>query len=81
LWLDFEAGSRFACPECGEWSPVHDTVERQWRHLNFWQHETFLIARVPRTKCDKYFVAGHFKVHHLGALISTSKCTTSAAFF
>ena len=53
LWLDFEAGSRFACPECGEWCPVHDTVEKQWRHLNFWQHETFLIARVPRTKCDK----------------------------
>jgi len=53
VWLDFEAGSRFACPECGQWCPVHDTVEKQWRHLNFWQHETVLIARVPRTKCDK----------------------------
>lgn len=56
LWLDFEAGSRFACPKCGEWCPVHDTVEKKWRHLNFWEHETTLIARVPRTKCDEHGV-------------------------
>ena len=53
LWLDFEAGSQFACPSCGEYCPVHDTVEKKWRHLNFWQHETTLIARVPRTKCEE----------------------------
>jgi len=53
LWLDFEAGSQFECPKCGEWCGVHDTVEKQWRHLNFWQHETTLIARVPRTQCDE----------------------------
>lgn len=56
LWLDFEAGSQFACPNCGEYCPVHDTVEKKWRHLNFWQHETTLIARVPRTKCDEHGV-------------------------
>jgi len=56
LWLDFEAGSLFACPKCSEWCPVHDTVEKKWRHLNFWQHETTLIARVPRTKCDEHGV-------------------------
>ena len=53
LWLDFAAGSQFACPSCGEYCPVHDTVEKQWRHLDFWQHETTLIARVPRTKCEE----------------------------
>lgn len=53
LWLDFEVGSQFACAKCGEWCAVHDTVEKKWRHLNFWQHETTLIARVPRTVCDE----------------------------
>ena len=50
LWLDFEPGSQFACPQCGEFCPVHDTVEKKWRHLDFWQHRTELNARVPRTK-------------------------------
>jgi transposase len=56
LWLDFEAGFQFACPNCEEYCPVHDTVEKKWRHLNFWQHETILIARTPRTKCDEHGV-------------------------
>ena len=25
LWLDFEPGSQFACPQCGEFCAVHDT--------------------------------------------------------
>jgi transposase len=29
---------------------VHDTVEKSWRHLNFFQHECYLHARVPRVK-------------------------------
>ena len=47
LWLDFEPGSQFACPQCGEFCAVHDTVEKKWRHLDFWQHRTELNARVP----------------------------------
>jgi len=27
IWLDFDSGTHFACPECGEFCPVHDTVE------------------------------------------------------
>jgi transposase len=56
LWLDFERGAQFACPECGQWCPVHDTVEKKWRHLDFWQHRTELIARVPRIDCQKHGV-------------------------
>lgn len=56
IWLDFDPGTHFACPECGEFCPVHDTVEKKWRHLNFWQHETTLIARVPRTDCADHGV-------------------------
>ena len=52
--LDFKAGSRFACPECKvEDCPVHDTVEKTWRHLDFFQHQAFLTARTPRVTCTK----------------------------
>ncbi len=50
LWLDFPRGSKFADPRGGELCPVHDTVEKSWRHLNFWQYETILHARVPRIR-------------------------------
>lgn len=56
LWLDFEPGSEFACPECGDYCPVHDTVQKKWRHLDFWQHQTTLVARVPRTNCEEHGV-------------------------
>ena len=54
LHIDFESGSRFPCPICGKSGcPVHDTIERTWRHLNFFQFKTYLHCRVPRTECDK----------------------------
>ncbi|MGC1481648.1 MAG: ISL3 family transposase [Chthoniobacterales bacterium] len=56
LKLDFEAGRRFGCPRCRESCPVHDTVEKKWRHLDFWQHRTELAARVPRVACAEYGV-------------------------
>ena len=56
IYLDFTAGSRFACPECGEKCAVHDTVEKRWRHLNFFQYECELVARVPRVKCERHGV-------------------------
>jgi transposase len=56
LSLDFAAGSYFACPQCGEFCRVHDTVEKVWRHLDFWQHQTELVARVPRIVCDEHGV-------------------------
>ena len=52
--LDFKAGSRFACPECkAEDCPVHDTIEKTWRHLDFFQHQAFLTARTPRVICAR----------------------------
>ena len=56
IWLDFQAGSQFACPECGEYCGVYDTTEKHWRHLDFWQHRTELIARVPRVDCPEHGV-------------------------
>ena len=49
----FARGARFACPQCGaEHQPVHDTQERQWRHLNFFQFEAYTHAKVPRVGCS-----------------------------
>lgn len=56
LWLGFPVGSRFPCPECGAASGVYDTTEREWRHLNFFQHQTHLHARQPRVKCPEHGV-------------------------
>jgi transposase len=56
LWLDFPAGSRFACPACQGSCGVYDTGEREWRHLNFFQHQTILHARQPRIECPEHGV-------------------------
>jgi transposase len=54
LRIDFPKGAKFACPSCQEAScEVHDTQERTWRHLNFFQYETLLHARVPRVDCGR----------------------------
>ena len=51
--LDFPKGSEFACPECGAPAKAYDTQDKQWHHLNFFQHACYLNARLPRVKCEK----------------------------
>lgn len=52
--IDFLRGSTFSCPECSLAElKAYDTVEKTWRHLNFFQHEAYLTARVPRIECPK----------------------------
>jgi transposase len=51
ITIGFQKGALFPCPVCGTLSPVHDTTEKQWRHLNFFQYEAYLHAKVPRVKC------------------------------
>src|SRR5271169_5790133 len=52
LQIGFARGSRFACPACGaEGCSVHDVREKEWRHLNFFQHKTVLKASIPRVSC------------------------------
>lgn len=54
--VDFERGTSFPCPECGKPAKAHDTEEKTWRHLDFFQHAAYLTARVPRCKCDEHGV-------------------------
>src|SRR5439155_22171780 len=49
--IDFKSGSRFAVPGHEGVHPVHDTVIKTYRHLNFFQHECVLRVRTPRVSC------------------------------
>jgi transposase len=52
IQIGFDRGGKFTCPECGRSRcGVHDTVNKRWRHLNFFEHETYLHVRTPRVKC------------------------------
>jgi transposase len=50
IGVDFIAGSRFAVPGIEGEHPVHDTVTKRLRHLNFFQHECYLEVRMPRVR-------------------------------
>jgi transposase len=56
VWLEERAGTTFVCPECQRVSPLHDHVDRSWRHLDTCQYETRLHARVPRVHCPEHGV-------------------------
>jgi transposase len=47
LMLGFPSGSRFPDAD-GTLCPVHDTVERRWQHLSFFEHPCYLQCAVPR---------------------------------
>lgn len=56
ILVDFQRGASFPCPICGKDSKAHDTEERTWRHLDFFQHAAYLVARVPRCDCEEHGV-------------------------
>jgi len=56
LELEARSGLKWACPECGAQSSAYDSVEKRWRHLNFFQYECELKARVPRCNCGEHGV-------------------------
>jgi transposase len=47
--IDFERGGKFS-DETGAPCDVYDTKQKEWRHLNFFQHPCYLHCRVPRIK-------------------------------
>ena len=48
--VDFKPGTRFSVSGHEGVHPVHDTVTKTYRHLNFFQHECHLQLRTPRVK-------------------------------
>lgn len=54
LTVAFKRGTHFSCPVCARSGcAVHDTNTRTWRHLDFFQHQAYLTARVPRIECTE----------------------------
>lgn len=59
IGLAFPRGARFGCPVegCANGAClVHDTLEKTWRHLDFFEHQAYLSARLPRVRCDEHGV-------------------------
>ena len=56
IFIDFKRGTTFTDNEekepSGKEYKAYDTVKKEWRHMNFFQHECYLHARVPRVKRD-----------------------------
>jgi len=52
IFINFERGSRFESknPEYPGEFKAYDTKQKQWRHLNFFEHECYLHCRVPRIR-------------------------------
>jgi hypothetical protein len=48
--IDYAAGSGFALEGVAGEHPVHDSVTKSYRHLNFFQHECVLEVRTSRVK-------------------------------
>ena len=52
IWIDFERGSTFyykdEALEVNGLFKAYDTVEKSWRHLNFFQYKCILHAWIPR---------------------------------
>jgi len=51
ITLCFEKGFKFTGKDKNLYS-AHDTVERTWQHLSFFQYRSFIHAKVPRVKED-----------------------------
>ncbi len=54
IYIDFPRGAKFTCPQCGRAEcGAYDVEEKTWRHLNFFEHNAYLHARVPRSECPE----------------------------
>jgi transposase len=54
--INFDRGTKFKYTSLEDGIdgvfPIHDTVRKSWRHLNFFEHDCYLNCRVPRIKTD-----------------------------
>lgn len=63
LRIDFSKGAKFPCSTCEKERDceVHDTQDRTWRHLNFFQYETYLHVFTPGSRGSAAASAGFAK--------------------
>lgn len=56
--IDFKVGSHFAVSGHEGTHPVHDTVTKTYRHLNFFEHECHLQVHAAREACQRFGASG-----------------------
>jgi len=55
IYVDFRKGAKFTCPIClAKDCSIHDTIDKTWRHLNFFQYKAFIHYRNPRYTCPTH---------------------------
>ncbi len=53
VYIEYERGSKFECPNCGDLSKVHDGNVKRIRHLDLFDYRCYLNIKVPRIRCNK----------------------------
>jgi transposase len=56
IYIARTRGSKVKCPICGKECSVHDSKDRTWRYLNFFQYKSFIHCKVPRCNCEDHGV-------------------------
>ena len=91
VWIEHAPDTKWCCPECGKAAPLYDhTEEREWRHLDTCDCQTFVHTRPPRVKCPDHGVrqigptwanpGGHFTLRFESLVIDTLKeCDVTGA--
>ncbi|MCP5246309.1 MAG: transposase family protein [Burkholderiales bacterium] len=66
LLIGFTKGTRFP-DEAGQLCSVHDIVERQWQHLNFFEHTCYLhrASRLCKSNYESNYLSNSINHHSL----------------
>ena len=62
VFINFERGSTFKCPNCEQDCKVHDSTYRVWRHLDVMDYRCYLNIKLPRIKCSRHKVLAIDKI-------------------
>ena len=55
LWLEFSKGAKFSINGSPR-QTAYDTIDKTWRHLNFFQYRCYLHAKVPRIRTGEHSI-------------------------
>ena len=56
MYVKYKRGEKFKCNQCQELCQIYGAIEKTWRHLNCFEHKTYIHCKVPRVKCGKHGV-------------------------
>lgn len=62
VYIDFERGSTFNCPNCEQPCKVYDSTYRVWRHLDILNYRCYLNVKMPRLSCDRHRIISLDKI-------------------